>query len=128
MTLQSELKSEGKDVSIRTLCSILGIPRSTMYYKPVMNRKAIPEDGERQMEIYAIIQQYPAYALRRVRVELRRRGGKWPNRKKIHRIIKRNHWQNGNHIQGRHARARVVEQQAVRSRAHIQGSVFAKGC
>ena len=93
MTLQAELKSEGKNVSIRTLCSILGTPRSTMYYKPVANRKTIPMDVELQLEIYAIIQKYPEYGLRRIRVALYRRGGKWFNRKKIHRIIKRNQWQ-----------------------------------
>jgi len=93
LNLQAELKSEGKDVSIRKLCSILGTPRSTMYYKPVVNRKPIPVDVELQLEIYAIIQKYPEYGLRRIRVELYRRGGKWSGRKKIHRIIKRNHWQ-----------------------------------
>jgi hypothetical protein len=91
--MQVELKSEGKEVSIRKLCSILGTPRSTMYYKPVVNRKPIPVDVDLQLEIYAIIQKYPEYVLRRIRVELYRNGGKWFNRKKIHRIIKRNHWQ-----------------------------------
>jgi len=56
LTLQAELKSEGKEVSIRKLCSILGTPRSTMYYKPVANRKPIPVDVDLQLEIYAIIQ------------------------------------------------------------------------
>lgn len=44
MTLQAELSSEGKEVSIRKLCSILGTPRSTMYYRPVARRKPIVVD------------------------------------------------------------------------------------
>jgi len=93
LTLQAELKAEGKEVSIRKLCSILGTPRSTMYYKPVVNRKPIPVDVQLQLEIYAIIQEYPEYGLRRIRAELYLKGAKWSGRKKIHRIIKRNQWQ-----------------------------------
>ena len=90
MTLQTELKSVGKAVSIRWLCSVLGMARSTLYYRPITRPKELPIGVQLQVDIYAIIQRYPCYGLRRIRVELYRRYGKWLNRKKIHRIIKRN--------------------------------------
>ena len=55
-----------------------------MYYKPVANRNPIPMDVEPQFEIYAIIYEYPDCGLRRIRVELYRRGATGLNRKKIH--------------------------------------------
>ncbi len=90
MTLHTRLNAEGKKVSLRKVCSTLGVARSTMYYKPVAQRKAIAVDSELQLEICAIIQAYPWCGLRRIRVELYRKLGTWFNRKKIHRIIKRN--------------------------------------
>lgn len=93
MTLQTRLTAEGTKVSVRKVCSTLGVARSTLYYKPVTERKPIAVDIELQLAIYGIIQTYPWYGLRRIRVELYCRLGKWFNRKKIHRIIKRNQWQ-----------------------------------
>lgn len=106
MTLQAELHSEGKHISIRRLCSILGIPRSSMYYRPVAKRKPIPVDTELEVAMYAIIQEHHSYGLRRLRVQLYRNTGKWHNRKKIHRIIKRNQWQVRKKPKGNRPRAK----------------------
>ena len=70
--MQSELESEGKHASVRTICSVLGLPRSTFYYQSVATHASRPIDLELQLEIFQIIQQHPTYGLRRIRAMLHR--------------------------------------------------------
>ena len=93
LNVQSELQSEGTHTSVRTICSVLGVPRSTFYYRPTSTTVSRPVDLNLQKAIYQIIQQHPTYGLRRVRAMLYRELGQWMNRKRIHRIIKLNNWQ-----------------------------------
>ena len=104
--MQSELQSEGRHASLRTICSVLGLPRSTFYYQSTVTETSRPVDLELQLEIYQIIKQHPTYGLRRIRVMLYRALGQWINRKKIHRIIKRNNWQIRRRRKGNRPRAR----------------------
>ena len=46
-------------------------------------------DAELEVTLYSIIQKYPSYGLRRLRVELHQDTGTRHNCKKIYRIIKR---------------------------------------
>lgn len=106
LTVQSELRSEGKHASLRTICSVLGVPRSTFYYRPSPTAVSRPVDLDLQKAMYQIIQQHPTYGLRRVRAMLYRELGQWVNRKRIHRIIKLNHWQIRRRRKGNRPRAR----------------------
>ena len=63
----AEQKSE--IVGMKKRCELLGITRSTLYYKP---RKV--NDIELINEIYEIYERWPFYGYRRIHVELRRRG------------------------------------------------------
>ena len=106
MSVQSELKSEGRHASLRTICSVLGLPRSTFYYQSTTTMRSWPVDIKLQLEIYQIIQLHPTYGLRRIRAMLYRALGQWVNRKKIHRIIKLNNWQIRRRRKGNRPRAR----------------------
>jgi putative transposase len=87
------MKEEGKEVSIRRICSVLDFPRSTFYYKPATSGKRKERDKRLEQLIYEIIQKEPTYGLRRIRAVAQRKTGKRINRKKIHRLIKLNSWQ-----------------------------------
>mgnify|MGYP006299539909 CR=1 FL=1 len=91
--MQSRLKDEGKEVSIRKICSVLGITRSNVYYRAKRKGRTKQRDKELESSLYQLIQNYPEYGLRRLTAMLIRQENKRINRKKIHRIIKLNNWQ-----------------------------------
>ena len=91
--MQSRLKDEGKEVSIRKICSVLGITRSNVYYRSTRKSRTKQRDKELESSLYQLIQNYPEYGLRRLTAMLIRQENKRINRKKIHRIIKLNNWQ-----------------------------------
>ena len=106
LNVQSELQSEGTHASLRTICSVLRVPRSTFYYRPNSTTVSRPVDPDLQKAIYQTIQQHPTYGLRCVRAMLSRELGQWMNRKKIHRIIRLNNWQIRFRRKGNRPRAR----------------------
>lgn len=114
MILQSELRSEGKDVSVRKICSVLGLPRSTFYYQTAATKEPRPVDRDLERKMRAIIEEHSTYGLRRIRAMLYRHTGQWVNRKKVHRIIKKNNWQIRQRRKGHRPRAKGWAARSVR--------------
>ncbi len=63
---------EGKVVSLRKIARWLGVPWSSVQYKP-RRRRFPPVDREVEKAIYELIQRYPRYGYRRITVMLRRK-------------------------------------------------------
>jgi putative transposase len=92
LTVQGQMKEEGKFVSIAQLCRWFGVPRSSFYYEP-QDPKPVALDETLARMIREIIDENPTYGLRRITALLRRKLMRKVNRKKVHRIIKINGWQ-----------------------------------
>jgi putative transposase len=91
IAVRNDLLAEGKDVSLVRLCRWVGVPRSTVYYQP-RQRQARPIDGILANLVYAIIQAFPTFGIRRVWAYLKYRL-KWAvNRKKVARIMQHFGW------------------------------------
>jgi putative transposase len=86
------MREEGKDVSITKLCDWFGVPRSSFYYRAT-GRPSAPLDAEIVALVRSVIDDFPAYGLRRITAVVRARMMARINRKRIHRIIKTNGWQ-----------------------------------
>jgi len=85
------MEVEGKKVSLRKIAKWLGVPWSSVHYKP--HRKgASLVDKAVEKAIYTLIQRYPRYGYRRITVMLRKKTGLIVNRKKVQRIMQRNGW------------------------------------
>lgn len=99
-TLQAELATEGKAVSIVKLCRWLGIPRRTVYYHPRRRRYAL--DVTRVARVKALIERFPTYGYRRLAALL------GENRKPIQRILQAKGWQVRKRPQGHRPRAKAL--------------------
>jgi putative transposase len=84
------MEAEGKKVSLRKIAKWIGIPWSTMHYKP--HRRSTSVDKDIEHAIYELIQRYPRYGYRRIVVMLRKKLNVIVNRKKVQRIMQRNGW------------------------------------
>jgi putative transposase len=73
-------------ISIKRQCELLGINRSTQYYRPVGNRKG---DTELMQLIDKIYTEMPFYGSRKIAKELSRRLGCEVNRKRVCRLMQR---------------------------------------
>ena len=91
LRVKTELEAEGHKVSLRKVAKWLGVPWSTVHYKP-RKRKPVAVDRKFEQAIYELIQRYPRYGYRRITVMLRRRMGLIVNKKKVQRIMQRNGW------------------------------------
>jgi putative transposase len=89
--MKTELDALGHKVSLRKVAKLLGVPWSTVQYKP-HRRKRPKTDKEVEGAIYELIQCYPCYGYRRITVMLRRKMGLKINRKKVQRIMQLNGW------------------------------------
>lgn len=70
-----------QDYPKKTICAVLGVSRSTLYY-----RSQPPDDEALQAAIREVAGQFPTYGYRRVTAELRRR--EWRvNRKRVARLM-----------------------------------------
>ena len=107
LTLQSEMEAEGKQVSIAQLCRWFGVPRSSFYYRPeTPTTPRVPVvDAELSETIRQVIEEDPAYGVRRITVIVRKKLKRKVNRKKVHRVIKLNGWQVWRKPQGKRPRA-----------------------
>lgn len=103
LTLQSQMRQEGKAVSIAQLCHWFGVPRSSFYYAPRRRGPALLDAAVTAM-VRAIIEANPTYGLRRITAVLRRQIAARINRKKVHRIIRHNGWQVWQKPQGKRPR------------------------
>ncbi|GMV83180.1 MAG: hypothetical protein AMXMBFR7_43640 [Planctomycetota bacterium] len=89
--VRNALLEEGRDVSMTKLCRWLDVPRSTAYYQP-RQLEARPLDEALALVIYAVIQEFPAFGIRRVWAYLRFRL-KWAvNKKTVARIMRATGW------------------------------------
>lgn len=91
LRMKSELEAQGYKVSLRKVAKWLGVPWSTVQYKP-RKRKPAKVDQEVERAIYELIQSYPCYGYRRITVMLRRLKHMKVNKKKVQRIMQRNGW------------------------------------
>lgn len=66
IAIANDLLAAGKSVPVATFCRVLGLPRSTAYYKPKSEPLERSCDQELTGMIYAIIQEHPAFGVRRV--------------------------------------------------------------
>lgn len=89
--LKSSLEDDGVEISIRKICKILNVPRSSFYYKPQIKGES-KRDTYIEAKIKEIIDDEPAYGLRFITAILRNKMHIKVNRKKVHRIIKLNNW------------------------------------
>ncbi len=101
------MRQEWKVVSIKKLCHLFGLARSSFYYRPTKrggySSRAL--DQALTQEVRKIIEDYPSYGLRRITAVLKKRLIKQINRKKVHRILKTNGWQMHKKAQGKRPRA-----------------------
>ena len=73
------------------LCRVLGVARSTVYYTP-RRRRAPAIDTDLARRIWQVIQENPAYGIRKVWAVLRHVYGLLVNRKKVARIMRLKGW------------------------------------
>ena len=91
MRTKAELEAEDRRVSISRICRVLGVPRSTVYYRPL--RKSPPSvDEEMAKRIWEVIQENPGYGIRKVWAVLKYRLKMLVNRKKVARIMRLKGW------------------------------------
>jgi putative transposase len=91
LRIQAWLEEEGWEISLRRLCEILDVPRSSFYYAPQRRKRPEVDEGLAR-RIWDVIQAYPAYGVRKVWAVLRFRFGIWVNRKKVARIMRLRGW------------------------------------
>lgn len=86
------MKENRPDVSIRAICRILRVSRSSM----TMSKRSISQPAEMPLgiakAIKEIIQQHPTFGYRRIWSILRFKMGFEVNRKRVYRIIRKNGW------------------------------------
>ncbi|HZR81831.1 MAG TPA: IS3 family transposase [Candidatus Binatia bacterium] len=112
--MQSEMRAEGKEISITKLCRWFGVPRSSFYYEPeTPGEPAI--DEELVETIRGVIEAEPAFGLRRITAVVRRKLLRAVNRKRVHRVLKLNGWQIWRKPQGKRPRAQGWASRATRS-------------
>jgi hypothetical protein len=89
------MREEGTAVSIAQLCRWFGVARSTFYYRPPKDQMPKPPviDQALEAKIRAVIDEEVVIGLRMITARIRRAAAAPVNKKKIHRILKLNHWQ-----------------------------------
>ena len=83
--VQSEMKKEGKRVTITQLSRWFDIPRRSLYYKPQKRKPKV--DEAKVTKIKTMIEKYPSYGYRRLALLT------GINKKAVQRILKLKGWQ-----------------------------------
>ena len=73
LTLQSEMRTEGIEVSIAKLCRWFGVARSTFYYTPEKAPSPPVIDAEICEQIRAVIEENPTHGVRMITAVVRRK-------------------------------------------------------
>jgi putative transposase len=112
--MQSEMKAEGKEVSIKKLCKWFAVPRSSVYYRSSKTgpRASKPLDRVLTETIREVLETNPTYGVRRITAMVKRKLQRAINRKAVHRIIKSNGWQVRKKSSGFKKRANGMRSQA----------------
>lgn len=92
IAVANDFLAEDRSVPVSVLCRVLGLSRSTAYYRPRVEPAIRPCDPELTALIHSIIEQFPTFGVRRVWAWLRFRLGHPVNRKTIHRIMHLQGW------------------------------------
>ena len=103
--VQQQLLSEEVRVPWQKLCRWLGVARSTLYYQPHPRRRDEAVDEPLAAQIKEIIEERPAFGVRRVHVQLTKARGLTVNRKKVRRIMRLKRWTMRQRPSGRRPRA-----------------------
>lgn len=82
MSVRVKLAKAGGDLSVSRCCSLLGVARSTGYYKGSI----VLEDTDLYNHIYEVYLEHPCYGYRKITAVLRHEGF-LVNRKRIQRIM-----------------------------------------
>ncbi|MDQ3231434.1 MAG: IS3 family transposase [Pseudobdellovibrionaceae bacterium] len=101
-------------MSLSKLCQWFDIPRSNIYYRPKAP-KVPTMDKDLTIRIREIIDDFPAYGVRRIHAVVRNWDGLKVNRKKVHRIVKLNGWQKTEKPRGMRPRVQGRRHLAFRS-------------
>ncbi len=80
------------EIPMTRLCRVLGVPRSTVYHQPKVEKLHRPVDEALARTVHEIIQTHPTFGIRRVWAWLRYRLDQSANRKKIHRLMRIKGW------------------------------------
>ena len=91
MSVRSQLAADGVDAPVAVICRVLGVPRSTVYYTQ-QRRGPAPIDEVMARQIWRVIQECPAWGIRKVWGYLRNVVGVKVNRKKVARIMRIKGW------------------------------------
>jgi len=92
MAVYTDALGDGLEVSFSMVCRLLGVPRSTAYYKATKPEKAPLIDEDLCQKIKWIIEQFPFFGIRRVWAWLRFRMEIKLNRKKVARLMRLKGW------------------------------------
>jgi putative transposase len=103
--VHQQLHTEGRAVPWTQLCRLLAVPRSTLYYPPRPHQRCEAVDEPLAAQIKAIIEERPAFGVRRVHVQLTKARGLTVNRKKVRRIMRLKRWTVRHRPAGRRPRA-----------------------
>lgn len=106
--VRCDVLESGLEIPLARLCRILGVPRSTAYHQPRIERLHRPVDEALARTVHEIIQVHPTYGIRRVWAWLKHRLDQPANRKKIHRLMRIKGW--------------TMRQRAVGKRPRVPGS------
>lgn len=103
--VHQQLHADGFHVSWLKLCRLLGVPRSTLYYQPHPRKRDEAVDETPAAQIKEIIEDRPAFGVRRVHIQLTKGRGLAVNRKKVRRIMRLKRWTMRQRPSGRRPRA-----------------------
>ena len=73
------------EISIKQQCDLLGLSRSSFYYKPNANK--ISKDNSAKQLIFEEYIQHPFYGYRKITIAIRKKGYK-VNRKRVRRLMR----------------------------------------
>ena len=106
MRVRGEFEAEERPApAIAMVARILGVPRSTIYYRP--QRKSSPRvDEVMARRVKGVVERYSRYGYRRVRAVLYNRDSLVVNRKKVQRIMRIKGWQVRRRPSGHRPRAK----------------------
>lgn len=99
--------------SLRRICRVLKVSRSSLEVREPKSRRASRGGGELEAQLQLLIQEHPTYGYRRLWAILRYRLGVVVNRKRIYRILKAKRW--------------LVHQRSVTPRPRVKASASRTG-